>query len=103
MHEFDGDMRKYVSWRKAAHAAYEQFEPFSGSVKHYQAVLIIRNKIVGSADGTLTSFSTPLNFKAIIMRLDSSYSDKTPLHLLEQQLSVLRQGNSTRVLRTSRN
>lgn len=82
-----------MSWRKAVHAAYEQFEPFEGSVKHYQAVLIIRNKIVGAADGTLTSFSTPLNFKAIISRLDSSYCDKTPLYILEQQLSVLRQGN----------
>lgn len=95
MTEFNGDTAKYVSWRQAAVAAYNQFEDFVGSVRHYQAVLIIRNKIVGPADGTLISFATPLNFHAIISRLDSSYSDKTPLHLLEQQLSILRQGNCT--------
>lgn len=90
--DFNGNRDKYVSWRQSATNAYEQFAQFEGSVKHYQAVNIIRNKVVGSADGTLTSFNTPLNFKAIIARLDSSYGDKTPLYLLEQKLSVLRQG-----------
>lgn len=91
--DFSGDHDNYVSWRQAAHVAYEQFEPFAGSVKHYQAVSIIRNKVKGNADGILTSFSTPLNFHAIISRLDAWYADKTPLYVLEGQLSVLRQGN----------
>lgn len=90
--EFSGIRDRYVSWRQSASNAYQQFEPFVGSVKHYQAVNIIRNKVVGAADATLTGHNTPLNFKAIIARLDSSYGDKTPLYLLEQQLSVLRQG-----------
>ena len=93
--EFTGDKKSYVSWRKAASNAYEQFKPFKGSVKHYQAVNIIRNKIVGSADGTLTSFATPLNFEAIIARLDATYADKRPLYLIEQELSTLRQGQSS--------
>lgn len=93
--DFSGNRDKYVSWRQSATNAYEQFAQFEGSVKHYQAVNIIRNKVIGSADGTLTSFNTPLNFKAIIARLDTSYGDKTPLYLLEQKLSVLRQGQLT--------
>ena len=90
--DFSGDKKLYVSWRKAATNAYEQFREFNGSVKHYQAVNIIRNKIVGTADGTLTSFATPLNFDAIIARLDATYADKRPLYLIEQELSTLRQG-----------
>lgn len=90
--EFVGDKDHYVSWRQAAHTAYQLFANFNGSSKHYQAVAIIRNKIKGLADGTLTSFSTPLNFHAIIARLDFCYADKRPIHLIEQEMSTLRQG-----------
>lgn len=90
---FQGDRSAYVSWRHAAVNAYEVFKEFNGSSKHYQAVAIIRNKIAGAADGTLTSFATPLNFDAIIARLDHTYADKRPIYLLEQEMSTLRQGN----------
>lgn len=83
----------YVSWRQAAHTAYKIFEQYEGSSKHYQCVAIIRNKVKGLADGTLTGYNTPLNFRAIIARLDFAYSDKRPVHLIEQELSTLRQGN----------
>ena len=90
--EFNGDQAHYVSWRQAAHTAYKLFEPYAGSSKHYQAVAIIRNKVTGTADSTLSSFNTVLNFKAIISRLDFTYADKKPIHLIEQQMSTLRQG-----------
>ncbi|KAH8338741.1 hypothetical protein KR059_000834, partial [Drosophila kikkawai] len=90
--EFDGSQGKYVSWRQAAVAAYQLFRNYDGSSRHYQAVLIIRNKVRGSADSVLASFNTVLNFDAIISRLDFTYSDKRPLHLLEQELTTLRQG-----------
>lgn len=93
--EFDGQQNNYVSWRQAAHAAYKIFERFEGSSKHYQALAIIRNKIRGSADGILASFNTVLNFKAIIARLDFTYSDKRPIYIIEQEMSTLRQGNFT--------
>lgn len=95
--EFSGDEKKeiYVSWRKAAHKAFHVFEPFVGSSKYYQALTIIRSKVRGKADSTLTSFDTAHNFDAIIARLDFTYADKRPMYLLEQQLSTLRQGNST--------
>lgn len=51
----------------------------NGSSKHYQAVGIIRNKIRGPAD-------TVLNFKAIITNLVFNFVDKTPVHLIQQQI-----------------
>lgn len=91
--EFSGIKKEYLTFRRAAEVAYRVFEGLEGSVKHYQAVSIIRNKITGLASDKLTAFGTPLNFKAIIARLDHEYGDRRPLHLLEQELSVLRQGN----------
>lgn len=93
--EFDGKQECYVSWRQAAQTAYKIFEDYEGSSKHYQAVAIIRNKIKGTVVMTLASFNTALNFRAIIDRLDFTYSDKRPVHLIEQELSTLRQGNMT--------
>lgn len=93
--EFEGKNETYVSWRKAAHTAYKVYERYDGSSKHYQALGILRNKIKGSADMTLSSFDTPLNFKAIINRLDFTYADKRPVYLIEQEMSTLRQGNMT--------
>lgn len=93
--DFEGKPETYVSWRQAAHTAYKIFEKFEGSSKHYMAVAIIRNKVKGPADMVLSSFNTVLNFKAIIARLDFTYSDKRPIYLIEQELSTLRQGNLT--------
>ncbi|KAH8252072.1 hypothetical protein KR032_002659, partial [Drosophila birchii] len=90
--DFLGSEEEYVSWRQAALAAYETFRPYDGSSRHHQAVLIIRNRIKGAANRALSSFNTVLNFDAIISRLDFTYSDKRPLHLLERELSTLRQG-----------
>lgn len=39
--------------------------------------------------------NTPLNFKAMINRLDFTSADKRPIYLIEQELSTLRQGNMT--------
>ena len=93
--EFSGKIENYVSWRQAAHTAYKVFEKYSGSSKHYQAIAIIRNKITGPADAVLSSYNTVVNFEAIIARMDFTYSDKKPVHLIEQELSTLRQGNMT--------
>ena len=93
--EFEGKIAQYVSWRQAAHTAYRVYENFNGSSKHYQAVAIIRNKIRGAADAVLASFSTVLNFQAIIARLDFTYADKRPIYLIEQELSTLRQGTKS--------
>lgn len=91
--EFSGQPGTYVSWREAAHNAYELFQRYDGSERHYQAVIILRNKVRGTADAVLSSFNTVLNFKAIIARLDFTYADKRPIYLIEQELSTLRQGS----------
>lgn len=91
--EFDGKQEHYISWLQAANAAYKVFDAYDGSSRHYQAVAIIRNKVRGSADAILASFNTVLNFHAIIARLDFTYSDKTPVHVIQQDLSTLRQGD----------
>ncbi|KAH8272617.1 hypothetical protein KR018_004517 [Drosophila ironensis] len=93
--DFEGKCETYVSWRKAAHVALKVFEKYEGSSTYYQALGIMRNKIKGSANTVLASFNTPLNFKAMISRLDFTYADKKPAYLIEQELSTLRQGDMT--------
>lgn len=93
--EFTGDVTKYVSWRQAANTAHSLFERYEGSTSYYQAVAIIRNKIIGKADAILSSHNTVLNFKAIIARLDFAFSDKRSIFTLEHEMSVLRQGNKS--------
>jgi len=61
---------EYVSWRPAALDAYEVFKRYKGSEAHYEAVVIIKNKICGNARSLLTSHNTVLNFDAILARLD---------------------------------
>lgn len=91
--EFDGDTASYPAWRSAANFAMKYYP--ENSEKFYVATGILRNKIIGSANSTLSSFNTVLNYKAVIARLDQTYADKRPLHVLENELSVLRQNNSS--------
>lgn len=91
--EFNGDETQYVSWREAAHNSI--FLYTKGSRRYFAALTILRNKITGNANDTLTNHGTVLNLDAIMSRLDFAYADKRPLHIIEQQLSVLRQGSMT--------
>jgi len=59
-----------------------------GTACHYQAVIIIRNKVTGIADEELALFD------AIITRLDFAYSDKRPIHVIKQELATLRQNGA---------
>lgn len=89
MPTFDGK-NSYVSWREAATHSMNLYT--RGSKRYYSALTILRNKIIDEANDTLTNHGTVLNFDAIISRLDFAYADKRPLHLIEQELSVMRQG-----------
>lgn len=91
--EFNGDIETYPGWRAAALFAMNYYP--ENSEKFYVATGILRNKIVSGANTTLSAFNTVLNFKAIIDRLDKSFADKPPLHVLENELSILRQNNSS--------
>jgi len=71
------------------------FADANEALPYNTAVIIIRSKIRGSADAVLSSFATILNFDAIINRLDFTYSDKRPVHVIEQEMGTLRQGQLT--------
>lgn len=81
--EFKGTSQSYPAWRTAAKFAMEYYK--TGSEKYNIALGIFRNKITESANSTLSSFNTVLNFEAIIARLAHSYSDKRPLYVLENE------------------
>lgn len=91
--DFSGKLNSYVSWREAAHNAMSLY--IRKSRRYFAALTILRNKITQDANDTLTNHGTVLNFDAIIARLDFAYSDKRPIHIIEQELSVLRQGSMT--------
>lgn len=91
--EFKGTYSAYPAWRDAAHFAMAYYP--EGSANHYIAMGIFRNKIIDSANAKLSAFNTVLNFTAIIARLDQCYADKRPLQVLENELSILRQGNKS--------
>lgn len=91
--EFDGNAASYPAWRSAAIFAMKYYP--ENSEKFYVATGILRNKLTGSANSTLSAFNTVLNYKAMIARLDQTYADKRPLHVLENELSVLRQNSSS--------
>ncbi|EDW53853.1 GM16872 [Drosophila sechellia] len=88
---FSGSHDEYVSWRQDASDAYEVFKRYKGSEAHYEAVVIIKNKICGNARALLTSHNTVLNFDAILARLDCTYADKTSLRVLRQNLEMVQQ------------
>lgn len=89
---FDGK-NSYVSWREAATNSMMLY--VRNSRKYYAALTIMRNKIIDDANDLLTNHGTVLNFDAILSRLDFAYADKRPIHIIEQELSIMRQGQLT--------
>ncbi len=91
--EFTGEPTQYVGWREAAETVMSLYK--IKSQQYFIALTILRNKIRGAAHDALTNHGTVLNFQAILSRLDFIYSDKRPIHVLESELSILRQGRMT--------
>lgn len=92
---FGGEREKYVSWRAAAMNSMKIFVGHMESPRYFEALNIVRNKIIGSASETLTNYNTVFNFDAIIARLDFTYADKRPVHIIEQEMIVLQQRGSS--------
>lgn len=91
--EFRGETKSYPAWRDSAKFAIEYYR--ENSENYYIAVGIFRNKITGAANDKLASFNTVLNFKAILARLDQCFGDKRSLQSLENEMSILRQGDNS--------
>jgi len=64
------------------------------SEQYLIALRILRNTIMGAAHDALTNHGTVLNFQAILSRWDFIYNDKRPIHILESELSIFRQGRA---------
>lgn len=90
--EFDGNRSKYPTWRSTTNTAIGLLKNHPTSMRYFEALMIIRNKIVGAASNILNNYNTAFNFDAIIDRLDFTYADKRPMYILEQELTVLQQG-----------
>lgn len=93
--EFSGDRTSYATWRTIVKTAMKLLEDHEASMQFCQALMIVRNKITGTASNILNNYNTPFNFEAIIDRLDFTYADKRPLYALEQEMLVLQQNKTT--------
>lgn len=93
--EFSGVRDQYATWRTTTKTAIKLLENHKDSMRYFEALMIIRNKITGAASTILNNYNTAFNFEAIIDRLDFTYADKRPLYILEQELMVLQQHKSS--------
>jgi len=95
--EFSGDPAEFGSWKKSVDRIMETYTPFVGTPKYYGILHTIRNKIVGSADVALESYSIPLDWNAMSRCLTLHYADKRDITTLEYQMSILVQGRQQSV------
>lgn len=93
--EFSGEREKYATWWSTTSTAIGLLQNYKTSMRYFEALMIIRNKITGPASNILNNYNTAFNFEAIIDRLDFTYADKRPLYILEQELMVLQQNKLT--------
>ena len=93
--EFIGEREKYATWRTMVNTAMKLLADHPTSMRYFEALMIIRNKVKGAASNILNNYNTAFNFDAIIDRLDFTYADKRPLYVLEQELLVLQQNKLT--------
>lgn len=89
--EFCGEREQYATWRTTTKTAIKLLAGHEQSMRYYEALMVVRNKITGAASNILNNYNTVFNFEAIIDRLDFTYADKRPLYVLEQELLVLQQ------------
>lgn len=92
---FDGERNKYTAWRTSAKNVMRIFGENTGTVKYFEALSIVRNKITLAASEVLTNYNTAFNFNAIIARLDFVYADQRPIYIIEQEMTILQQGSWT--------
>lgn len=90
--EFNGQRDQYATWRTMVSTAMKLLENHKTTIKYFEALMIIRNKVAGTASNILNNYNTAFNFEAIIDRLDFTYADKRPMYILEHELSILQQG-----------
>lgn len=93
--EFNGTREKYATWRTSTKTAMNLLSEHKTQMRYFEALMIVRNKVTGTASNILNNYNTAFNFEAIIDRLDFTYADKRPLYVLEQELLILQQHELT--------
>lgn len=93
--EFNGDKKRYRSWRNQVSRRMKMIERFKTHPKYEAALGIIRAKITGAASDTLTNNQTAYNIDAILERLDASYADQRPLYVIEAEMTSIRQSGKS--------
>ncbi len=73
----------------------EEYKRIYIQPQYYNCVCIIRAKRTGATSKVLSVNGTQLNFYAIINRLDYTYSDKRPLHVLKEIMMKKKQKSKT--------
>ncbi|GBP02394.1 Retrovirus-related Gag polyprotein from transposon gypsy [Eumeta japonica] len=92
---FNGDINEYGTWRDLTSQLMEGMEQHRNSSRYRDALVIFKTKIQGPAAKVLANFKTKFNYKAIMNRLDYTYSDQRPLYVLKDELSRIVQGRKT--------
>lgn len=92
--EFNGKAEEYPSWRSLIKTTMKYISK-ADNENYLNALLMIKAKIRGPAAAILSNHATPLNFDAIVDRLDYSYADQRAMYVIEQELIVLQQGRMT--------
>lgn len=92
---FDGERANYQLWRDESTRLIAEIEQFNTHPKYATALTIVKSKVQGSAATLLTNHKVIFNFEAIKARLDYTYANQEPLHILEDKLKCLKQGKST--------
>lgn len=82
--EFNRERSKYSAWRNLAMNVMKILKEHTATPKYFEALNIVRSKIVGPTSEVMTNYNTVFNFDAIISRLDFTYSDKRPIYIIEQ-------------------
>lgn len=93
--EFSGDKGQYRSWRNQVGRRMKMIDKFMTHPKYEAALGIIRAKITGPASNVLTNNRTAYNIRAMILTLDSTYSDQRPLYVVEAEMTSIRQSGKT--------
>lgn len=93
--QFSGDRSEFLTWYQAVERVMKVYEPLKGTAKYYGIVLYIRNQIVGPASILLNVNNVPCNLESICKCLESHYSEKKDISVLDTGLVQLFQGTQS--------
>lgn len=79
---FDGNREKYLEWRSIINTTMQPLINQRNAMKYYEALFIIRGKLIGPASNSLDD-NEEFNFENIIAQLDAIYINNEQNHVTE--------------------